>query len=85
MGLNSAMLLVSCFDTSRTHFTNLTQRQSNRRLTRRTNGFAEEITGLETQLWLSLAYYHWVLPQHSLRQELPVSDEGHYPFVQGVG
>jgi hypothetical protein len=47
---------------------NLTQRQSNRRLTRRTNGFSKEITWFEKQLWLSLAYYHLVLPHHSLRQ-----------------
>jgi len=50
---------------------NLTQRQENRRLTRRTNGFSKEITGLEAQLWLSLAYYHFVLPHQGLRQELP--------------
>lgn len=53
---------------------NLTQRQSNRRLTRRTNGFSKEITWFETQLWLSLAYYHLVLPHHSLRQRLPVPE-----------
>ncbi len=62
------------FNTSFVERDNLTQRQSNRRLTRRTNGFSKEITGLETQLWLSLAYYHLVLPHHSLRQELPVSE-----------
>ena len=50
---------------------NLTQRQSNRRLTRRTNGFSKELTWFERQLWLSLAYYHLVLPHHSLRQRLP--------------
>lgn len=50
---------------------NLTQRQSNRRLTRRTNGFSKELVWLEMQLWLSLAYYHLVLPHHSLRQRLP--------------
>jgi len=50
---------------------NLTQRQSNRRLTRRTNGFSKEMTWFEKQLWLSLAYYHLVLPHHSLRQRLP--------------
>jgi IS1 family transposase len=51
---------------------NLTQRQSNRRLTRRTNGFSKEITWFEKQLWLSLAYYHLVLPHRSLRQRLAV-------------
>jgi IS1 family transposase len=39
---------------------NLTQRQPNRRLTRRTNGFSKDLTWFEKQLWLSLAYYHWV-------------------------
>ena len=49
---------------------NLTQRQSNRRLTRRTNGFSKEIAWFEKQLWLSTAYYHLVLPHASLRQPL---------------
>jgi IS1 family transposase len=53
---------------------NLTQRQSNRRLTRRTNGFSKEITWFEKQLWVSLAYYHLVLPHHSLRQRLPTPE-----------
>ena len=49
---------------------NLTQRQSNRRLTRKTNGFSKELIWFEKQLWLSMAYYHFVLPHHSLRQPL---------------
>lgn len=49
---------------------NLTQRQSNRRLTRRTNGFSKELNWFEKQLWLSMAYSHLVLPHRSLRQEL---------------
>ena len=53
---------------------NLTQRQSNRRLTRRTNGFSKELPWFETQLWLSLAYYHLVLPHHGLREELPIPE-----------
>jgi len=67
----------SVSDTINTSFVerdNLTQRQSNRRLTRRTNGFSKEITWFEKQLWLSLAYYHFVLPHHSLRQRLPVPE-----------
>ncbi len=52
----------------------LTQRQSNRRLTRRTNGFSKELTWFEKQLWLSLAYYHLVLPHDGLRQELPAPE-----------
>ncbi len=57
---------------------NLTQRQSNRRLTRRTNGFSKEIIWFEKQLWLSMAYYHFVLPHLSLRQSLetPESTRG---------
>ena len=53
---------------------NLTQRQSNRRLTRRTNGYSKEMDWLEKQLWLSLAYYHLVLPHHSLRRPLPMPE-----------
>lgn len=50
---------------------NLTLRQANRRLTRKTNGFSKELPWLEKQLWLFLAYYHFVLPHQSLRQPLP--------------
>jgi hypothetical protein len=50
---------------------NLTLRQSNRRLTRKTNGFSKQMSGLEKQLWVSLAYYHFVLPHQSLRVLLP--------------
>lgn len=53
---------------------NLTQRQTNRRLTRRTNAFSKELSWFEKQLWLSLAYYHLVLPHTSLRQELAVQE-----------
>jgi hypothetical protein len=63
----------SVSDTVNTSFVerdNLSQRQSNRRLTRRTNGFSKEIIWFEKQLWLSTAYYHFVLPHHSLRQRL---------------
>jgi hypothetical protein len=48
----------------------VTQRQSNRRLTRRTNGFSKELIWFEKQRWLSMAYSHFVLPHHSLRQPL---------------
>jgi IS1 family transposase len=53
---------------------NLTLRQRNRRLTRKTNGFSKELTWLEKQLWLSLAYYHLVLPHESLRQPLSIPE-----------
>lgn len=51
---------------------NLTLRQHNRRLTRKTNAFSKELPWLEKQLWLALAYYHLVLPHASLRRELSV-------------
>jgi IS1 family transposase/transposase-like protein len=58
---------------------NLTQRQSNRRLTRRTIGFSKDLQWFEKQLWVSLAYYHLVLPHRSLRQPLvsPEPTRGH--------
>lgn len=59
---------------------NLTQRQSNRRLTRRTNGFSKDLTWFEKQLWLSLAYYHLVLPHTSLQERLPALEP-----TRGVG
>ena len=49
---------------------NLTLRQHNRRLTRKTNGFSKELSWFEKQLWLCLAYYHLVVPHDSLKQEL---------------
>jgi hypothetical protein len=61
--------------TSNTSFVereNFTLRQTNRRLRRKTSGFSKELPRLEKQLWLSLAYYHLVLPHESLRQPLPV-------------
>lgn len=53
---------------------NLTLRQSNRRLTRKTIGFSKELSWFEKQLWLSLAYYHLVVPHDSLAQPLAVPE-----------
>ena len=50
---------------------NLTWRQHNRRLTRKTTAFSKELPWMEKQLWLTLAYYHFCLPHDSLRTELP--------------
>jgi len=61
----------AAINTSYVERNNLTQRQSNRRLTRRTNGFSKDLSWFERQLWLSLAYYHLALPHHRLRQSLP--------------
>jgi IS1 family transposase len=64
----------STVNTSFVERDNLTQRQSNWRLTRRTNGFSKDLTWCEKQLWLSLAYYHFVLPHKSLRARLPMPE-----------
>ena len=53
---------------------NLTWREHNRRLTRKTTGFSKELPWMEKQLWLSLAYYHRCLPPISLREELPIRE-----------
>jgi len=60
----------STVNTSFVERDNLTQRQANRRLTRRSNGFSKNLAWFEKQLWLSLAYYHLVLPHQSLCKEL---------------
>lgn len=53
---------------------NLSWRQQNRRLTRKTNGFSKDLGWMEKQLWLSLAYYHLCLPHRSLREALPLPE-----------
>jgi hypothetical protein len=50
---------------------NLTCRQCNGRLSRKVLSFSKDLTWLEKHLWLSLAYYHFVLPHESLRLCLP--------------
>jgi hypothetical protein len=42
---------------------NVTLRQTNRRLRRKTNAYSKELAWLEKHLWLSVAYYHLVLPR----------------------
>jgi hypothetical protein len=46
---------------------NLTCRQCNGRLSRKVLSFSKDLTWREKHLWLSLAYYHFVLPHESLR------------------
>ena len=45
---------------------NLTCRQCNGRLARKVLSFSKELTWLEKHLWLSMAYYHFVLAHDSL-------------------
>ena len=52
----------------------LTQRQSNRRLTRRTHGFSKDLRWFEQQVWVSLASYHLVLPHKRLQEPLPTPE-----------
>jgi len=49
---------------------NLTCRQCNGRLSRRVLAFSKDVSRFENHLWLSFAYYHFVLPHSSLTQEL---------------
>ena len=50
---------------------NLTCRQGNGRLSRKVLSFSKDLTWMEKHLWLSLSYYHFVLPHASLAQALP--------------
>ncbi len=49
----------------------MTCRQCNGRLSRKVLSFAKDLTWLEKHLWLSLAYYPFVLPHDSLRSLFP--------------
>jgi IS1 family transposase len=69
-----ASLVSSTINTSFVERDNLSWRQYNRRLTRKTNGFSRELTWMEKQFWLSMAYYHLCLPHGSLREALPVPE-----------
>ncbi|MCZ7569021.1 MAG: IS1 family transposase [Ardenticatenaceae bacterium] len=50
---------------------NLTGRQCNGRLARKGLSFSQDLTWMDKHLWLSLAYYHFLLPHASLAQRLP--------------
>jgi IS1 family transposase len=60
-------------NTSHIERDNLTLRQGSKRLSRKTLGFSEELPWLEKQLWLAIAYYHFVLPHDGLK--LPMDSE----------
>jgi IS1 family transposase len=64
-------LVSQTINTSFVERNNLTCRQCNGRLSRKVLSFSKDLTWLEKHLWLSLAYYHFVLPHDSLRYPLP--------------
>ncbi len=54
----------------------MTCRKCNGRLSRKVLSFSKDWTWLEKHLWLSLAYYHFVLPHESLRRLIPQPTRG---------
>ncbi|MEW5959981.1 MAG: helix-turn-helix domain-containing protein, partial [Chloroflexota bacterium] len=50
---------------------NLSCRQGNGRLSCKVLSFSKDLTWMEKHLWLSLAYYYFVLPHAGLQQLLP--------------
>ncbi len=74
----AASTVSQTINTSFVERNNLTCRQCNGRLSRKVLSFSKDLTWLEKHLWLSLAYYHFVLPHDSLRHRLsePQSTRG---------
>ena len=66
----AASTVSQTINTSFVERNNLTCRQCNGRLARKVLSFSKELTWLEKHLWLSLAYYHFVLAHDSLSQRL---------------
>jgi IS1 family transposase/transposase-like protein len=66
----TASTLSRTVNTSFVERQNLTCRQSNGRLSRKVLAFSKDLSSLENHLWLTFAYYHFVLPHSSLAQEL---------------
>src|SRR5947208_4344760 len=67
----AASTVSQTINTSVVERNNLTCRQCNGRLSRKVLSFSKDLTWLEKHLWLSLAYYHFVLPHESLRYPCP--------------
>jgi IS1 family transposase len=64
----AASTVSQTINTSFVERNNLTCRQCNGRLARKVLSFSKDLTWLERHLWLSLAYYHFVLAHDSLCQ-----------------
>ena len=67
----AASAVSQTINTSFVERNNLTCRQCNGRLSRKVLSFSKDLTWMEKHLWLSLTYYHFVLPHASLAQPLP--------------
>jgi IS1 family transposase len=67
----AASTVSKTINTSFVERNNLTCRQCNGRLSRKVLSFSKDLTWMEKHLWLSLTYYHFVLPHSSLAQPLP--------------
>lgn len=67
----AASTVSQTINTSFVERNNLTCRQCNGRLSRKVLSFSKDLTWMEKHLWLSLTYYHFVLPHASLAQPLP--------------
>ena len=67
----AASTVSKTINTSFVERNNLTCRQCNARLSRKVLSFSKDLTWMEKHLWLSLSYYHFVLPHASLAQPLP--------------
>lgn len=67
----AASTVSKTINTSFVERNNLTCRQGNGRLSRKVLSFSKDLTWMEKHLWLSLTYYHFVLPHTSLAQPLP--------------
>jgi IS1 family transposase len=55
---------------------NLTLRQENQRLTRKTIGFSKRVKGLEDQLFVYQGYYNFVRPHRGLKRRIRPRQEG---------
>lgn len=69
----SASPVSQTINTSFIERNNLTCRQCNGRLSRKVLSFSKELTWMEKHLWLTFAYYHFVLPHAGLKRPLPQS------------
>ena len=61
---------------------NLTLRQENRRLTRKTIGFSKRVKGLENQLFVYQGYFNFVRPHRGLKRRIRPGKDGELKWRQ---